>query len=140
MELIFDWFCILRRQCRTGLSKREGEGEIDQPCKSVSLTALILRYGKAGAVWDIWRVGEDSEALRDYCKGHAGEFEHRLLPVDESDIGDSVFDQKFYLGTRHRKAMALEYQVRAYRMPHTSAPNLHPPTLIQGQSLHVAAC
>lgn len=69
------------------------------------------RYGKAGAVWDIWRVGPDALALRDFCKRRASEFTCNDKKVVSSEVGDSVFDQSFFLGTEHRKMLLDEETV-----------------------------
>lgn len=73
----------------------------------------MRRYGGAGAVWDIIRSGPDSEGFRDFCQEHAAEFVHHGETVVAADVGDAVFDQCFFLGTKHRKALEAEKNVSA---------------------------
>lgn len=64
-------------------------------------------------MWDVFRVGEDAQKLRDYGFRHAAEFIDSSQPVSSDDLGDTVFDQRFYLGSKHREKLSLEEGVSA---------------------------
>ena len=61
-------------------------------------------YHHAGAVWDIWGVG-DVSVLRGYINQHASEFKHQGVVLEVDKIGDVVFDHCFVLGSSHLDRM-----------------------------------
>ncbi|GAX81301.1 hypothetical protein CEUSTIGMA_g8732.t1 [Chlamydomonas eustigma] len=62
-------------------------------------------YGRAGAVWEIWRV-EDSELVRMYLREHLAEFKNRGERLHEGNVHDVVFDHCCMVSSRHQERMA----------------------------------
>lgn len=77
----------------------------------VTACVCVRRYGGAGAVWDIWARGADTDKLSGWLAGHAAEFIHQGKPVSvQFSAGDvtshaPVMSQKFMLTEPHREQL-----------------------------------
>ncbi|GIL78410.1 hypothetical protein Vretimale_17013 [Volvox reticuliferus] len=69
-------------------------------------------YGGAGAVWDIWAPGHDTEELKRYLTAYKSEFVHCGEVI--AQVEDPVFDQTFFLNRRHRDQLWEQHRVASW--------------------------
>ncbi|KXZ47539.1 hypothetical protein GPECTOR_34g698 [Gonium pectorale] len=71
-------------------------------------------YGGAGAVWDIWAPGEETEKLCSYLREHATSFFEYGQQLKQGQVDNPVFDQAFFVHRKHREALWAQHGVSSW--------------------------